>query len=184
MVIALIYFRFGNGSRLLKKKSYHHIDPPAAYDYPNWTPMEVDEYDKHIFFQKHAYEDAVDEIFRTVENEFPQMVVEVAEIDGWIQIHVIHSDFSDYHKLISSCATKNGTNAIRYCLHQSTKSKDYIARLDVEEGNEHLIGSFQTNQNFGIYLPKSDSHPKRNMSKSFVKEIDFQYEANQIPSFD
>lgn len=184
MILALIYFRFGSGSRLLKKKSYHHIDPTAAHDDPNWIPIEIDEYDKHIFIQLRANENAVDEIFRTVENEFPQMEVEVAAIDGWIQIHVIHSDFSDFHKLISSCTIKNGTNAIGYCLHHSTKSNDYIAKLDFEEGNEHLVGSFQTNQNFGIYLPKSGSHPKGNMSKSPVKEIDFQHEVNQIPVFD
>jgi hypothetical protein len=183
LIITLIYFRFGRGSRVLKKKSHHYIVPPASQDDPNWIPIEINEYIKYIFFNQNSELDTTDEITKEIYKEFPQIEVEVMLENGWFQINVIHSNFSEFHKLISICTFIHGKNVIGYCKHKSTKSKDYIIKMDIDAGSEHLIGSFKTNQNFGIYLPKSDSDPKGNISKSQVKEIDFQYELNQIPSF-
>lgn len=166
---------------MLKKKSHHFIVPPASQNDPNWIPVEINEYVKYIFFKQNSEVDTTDEISKVISNEFPQIEVNVILYNEWFQINVIHSNFSDFHKLISFCTYINGKNVIGYCKHKSTKSNDYIIKLDIDAGSEHLIGSFQTNQNFGIYLPKSDNNPKGNISKSLVKEIDFQYELNKIP---
>jgi hypothetical protein len=71
--------------------------------------------------------------------------------------------------------------ADRYCKHLNSKNKDYIVKLDTDGGYEHMIGSFRSGENFGIFLPKSKSDPKGNISKSIVKELDFQNEINQVP---
>lgn len=183
MTLTLIYFRFGSGSRLLKKKSHHYIIPPSSDDDPNWIPIEINEYDKYIFYKQNSEKIIIEEVAKIIRNEFPQIDIDVTSNNEWIQLNVIHSNFADFHKLISLCSFTNGENVIGYCKHKTTKSEDYIVKLDIDAENEHLIGSFQTNQNFGIYLPKSDNDPKGNISKSHVKEIDFQYEINQIPSF-
>lgn len=179
--IVLVYFRFGNGSRLLKKKSHHYIVPPSPDKDPNWIPIQIDEYDKYIFFRQINVEETTDDIKNVINSEFSKIKIDISINDGWFEIIVLESSFSDFHKLISLCTFICGKGVIGYCKHKTTKDKDYIVKLDITTGNEHMIGSFRTNQNFGIYLPKSDENPKGNISKSSVKEIDFQNEVGQIP---
>lgn len=181
VAIALIYFRFGPGSRLLKKKSYHHIIPPASQDDPNWIPIDINEYDKIVLIKQNSIEDKVDLVINAIKNESPIRDFDVELINGWFKIKVPYSNFQDFHELIAFCDSVNGGNVYGYCKHTETGSKDYIVKIDSDTGYEHMIGAFRTNQNFGIYLPKSDKDPMGNISKSPVKEIDFQTEIDQIP---
>jgi len=181
VISIVIYFRYGSGSRLLKKKSHHYIVPPASQNDPNWIPIDINEYEKNIFFDQNSQEDTIDQIKNLIHSEFPETETEVSLNNGRFQINVLQSNFSDFHNLISFCTFINGKGVIGYCKHKTTKNKDYVVKLDIDSGNENMIGTFRTNQNFGIYLPKSDIDPKGNISKSVVKEIDFQNEIDQVP---
>lgn len=47
--LAFLYFVYGPGSRMLKKKSHHHILPPLPTSDVNWNPVNFDVYEKYIF---------------------------------------------------------------------------------------------------------------------------------------
>lgn len=184
MVMGFVFFLYGPGSRLLKKKSHHYIVPPSPERDPNWTPVEMDEYAKYIFFKQNSEEDTVGEVSKVILNEFSPITFEINIENSWVQIKIIHSNFSDFHNLVALCTFINGNKVTGVCIHSNRSNEDYVVKLDVDSGMEHMIGSFRTNQNFGIYLPKLDNNPKGNISKSPVKEIDFQDEIKSIPSFD
>lgn len=181
IILILVYFRFGSGSRLLKKKSHHYIEPPSPNEDPNWIPIEIDEYSKYIFFRQNNLEETAADITNVINTEFPKVKVDISLYNGWVKIYVLESNFSDFHKLISLCTFISGIGVVGYCKHKTTKEEDFIVKLDSDSGNDHMIGSFRTNQNFGIYLPKIDDNPKGNISKSGVKEIDFHGELSQVP---
>lgn len=180
LISALIYFRFGPRVRLLKKKSHHYIVPPSCEGDPNWIPIEINEYKKSIFFKQNSSNKTAEVIQNTVRSEFPKIEFEVTLNNGVFRINVFQSTFSDFHHLISFCTFINGEGVIGFCENQKSKNMDFIVKLDTASGNSHIIGSFRTNQNFGIYLPKSEMNPKGNISSSPVKEIDFQNEINQL----
>jgi hypothetical protein len=180
LISALIYFRFSPGVRLLKKKSNHYIVPPACEDDPNWIPIEINEYKKTVFFKQNSQDETIEAIKNAVSSEFPEIEFEVFLNNGVFRLNVFQSTFSDFHHLISFCTFNNGEGVIGFCENQKSKNMDFIVKLDTASGNAHMIGSFRTNQNFGIYLPKSEMNPKGNISKSPVKEIDFQNEINQL----
>lgn len=182
-IVFMIYFVFGPGSRLLKKKSHHYTIPPAAQDDPNWIPIDINDYVKHIYLTQNTEEDTPEEITKIVHSQFPEIKFNLTFLNGRFQLAVTHSSFSDFHHLIALCAFINGQNVVGYCKHKTSSSKDYIVKMDLYTGMEHLIGCFRTDENFVIYLPKSDENLEGNISKSPVTQINFQKEWNQIPSF-
>ncbi|GAA0874087.1 hypothetical protein GCM10009118_04950 [Wandonia haliotis] len=177
VILALIYFRFGPGSRLLKKKSHHYIVPPSPDSDRNWIPVDIGRYKKTIYIKKNSPED----ILKTIAEISPGEKWEADySYDGWIRITVEDVSFGEYHALLSICDAVNEGQTYGFCEHRDSPEKDYIVRVD-EESYENLIGVFRTNKNFGIYLPNSESNAKGNISGSPVKEIDFFSELKKLP---
>lgn len=182
IVITAFYFRFGAGSRLLKKKSAHYIVPSSSHKDPNWIPIEMSEYSKHVFFKQESDLETIDELKSIIYKRIPKVTADYALLNGWFTINIIQSNFEDYHFLVALCSYINEKNTLGFCKHKVNDEQDYIVKLDYIEGMDNLIGSFRTNQNFGIYLPKSGQNPKGNISRSAAREIDFQQELSRIPS--
>lgn len=180
IILGLIYFLFGARSRLLKKKSHHYIVPPRSENDPNWIPIEMKKYLPHIFLTQTTKKEILEEVAEVIRQKFPLIEAVITFENHWIVIKIIDASFTDYHNLLAICTEIHGKDAIGWCKHKTSESEDYIVKLDLDSG-KHLIGSFRTNQNFGIYLPYSGDHLKGNLSKSAVKEIDFNYVFNQIP---
>jgi hypothetical protein len=179
LVGILIYFRFGPGVRRLKRKSHHYIEPPDPESDPNWVPLEIKDYQKYIFSHRSSSEDAIDDVYEAIKDEFPSMQFKVSIQKDWFLICVKHARFIDFHQAIAFCSYIE-ENVLGYGRHLNNSSKDYIVKIDHESSLDHLIGAFRSGENFGIYLPKSKLHPKGNSSRSDVTEIRFEQEFNKI----
>lgn len=182
LAITLFYFRFGPGVRHFKKKSHHYIVPPSPGKDPNWTPIEPREYDKFIYIKQSSLEDDVENIFNTVKYGCEIEEVNVELINGYFKTSLLQSNFKDFHCAVALLYHTNNEDVYGVWKHITDSDKDYIIKVDEDLGGDYLIGVFRTDQNFGIYLPKSSEHPKGNISLSQVKEIDFDEEFNKLPS--
>jgi hypothetical protein len=175
----LIYFRFGPGVRLLKKKSHHYIEPPDPESDPNWVPIEMDDYHKYILSHRVSSEDTTDDVYEAIKDEFPRMKFEVSIKKDWFLISIEEVNFEDFHNAISFC-TLIAENVIGFCQHKQDDDQDYIVKSDLDADLDFLIGAFRNGDNFGIYLPKSKLDVKGNISKSNVNEISFKQEFKKI----
>ena len=182
LVVVLIYFRFGKGSRMLKKKSHHYIVPPAAKDDPDWLPIEMDEYDKFVFFKHDLPKNELTEYISFIESVDPDVHFKVNIFEDRVKFEVSKIDFSEFHYLIDSLFFDFGDEVIGFCKHKEIESQDYVIKKVVDVV-DYLKGTFRCGQNFGIYLPKSDIDAKGNMSKSKIKAVDFDLEMNKIHEF-
>lgn len=182
LVIIVFYFRFGAGSRLLKKKSAHYIVPPASEKDPNWIPVEMHAYIKQVFLKQENNLETIDELTRIIDERIPKLSAEIILENGWFIITVRECNFKDCHLLVALCSYINNKDTFGLCKHTIDEAQDYIVKLDCEESMDNLIGSFRTNQNFGVYLHKSGQNPKGNISRTSTFEIDFQEEITKIPS--
>lgn len=182
LVIIVFYFGFGAGSRLLKIKSAHYIVPPASEKDPNWIPVEMHAYIKQVFLKQENDLETIDELTRIIDERIPQLSAEIILENGWFTITIRESNFKDYHLLVALCSYINDKNTFGLCKHSIDEAQDYIVKLNSEGSLDHLIGSFRTNQNFAVYLPKSGQNPKGNISRTATFEIDFQEEISKIPS--
>lgn len=178
-ILILIYFRFGPGSRLLKKKSHHYIVPPASEKDRNWIPVEMEEYAKFIYIQEYWTEKQINERLNDFKEEGLITDFDIKLKDGWFCVELKEVTFNDFHFLIHLFSVVSDKMACGFCQHQEFPEKDYIVKKD-ESDMDYLLGVFRTNVNFGIYIPKLNTHPKGNISKSPVFEIDFDFEIGKF----
>ena len=178
--LALIYFSFGPGVRLFKKKSHHYIIPPSATNDPNWIPIDMAMYINHIFIKNSGNKIESNNVQSAIDSEFENIQFDINPINDWIIVHVLEANFQEFHKLISFCDAQIDEVAYGFCKHKSKEWKDYIVKVD-DSDEQHLLGVFSVDTNFGIYLTKIADHEKGNMSKSVVCEIYYQTEIINIP---
>lgn len=177
--LAIIYFYIGPGSRFLKKKSHHYIDQPASKSDLNWIPINMGEYLQFIILRKKT-QTKLDSILKFLNGKSHQNI-KFSETSDWIIINTNRLSFEEFHELILFYDTTSKENAFGFCRNLKDNAKDYIAKFDIKSEEAHLYGVFRDNTNFGIFLPKADSNELGNMSKSDVKELDFNSEIQKIP---
>lgn len=181
LAIAIFYFRFGLGSRLLKKKSYHYIDPPASTEDPNWIPIEMEDYKSIVLVKINNIKDTVESLRSGIEEDFPDNECSVIQLDEWYVVSVPNLSFLSFHELVFTLSMINDGDIWGYCKHVNTASKDYLVMHDTESEQVNLFGAFRDSTNLGIFLMKSDIHVNGNMSKSMVNEVDFEEEISKLP---
>lgn len=182
LVIAIIYFRFGPGSRLLKKKSHHYMVPPACEEDKNWLPIDFEDYHKQIYIQQSLPKKETNYVESLIDEDFAVESYEVALIDNWLVIDLEKINFEDYHHLVAKCDSTTDSPVYGLCSNPENSRKDYIIKVDHKADYGHLIGTFRNNENFGVYLPKSGQNPKGNISRSPVREIYFDTEFANLPN--
>ena len=183
IILALIflYFGLGPGSRLLKKKSHHHIDPPASTDDPNWIPIEMKDYKSSILFKLRYSDVTTEELKAYIEEDFSIKDLDLTQFDEWYLLSLKDIGFEKFHTMILIINASNEGDVWGYGKHINTPAKDYVTIYDKDSGSHHLIGSFRNTTNFGIYLPKSNVHEHGNMSKSSIKEVNFKDVISKLP---
>lgn len=181
IALTLLYFRFGPGVRFLKKKSHHYIVPPSPGKDPNWMPIELREYDKFIYIKQNDLEVEVEMVLNATKEECEIKELNVELVNGWFKISVLQSSFEAFHFAVDFYYYTNGGDVYGYWKHKTSSAKDFIVEVDEDIGGDYLIGVFRTDQNFGVYLPKSGEHPKGNISLSSIMEIVFDEEFKKTP---
>ena len=179
MIILFIYFGMGPGSRLFKKKSHHYIVPPTHEKDPDWYPIENPDYMKFIYFVPNEYNVTSQDVENVSFQEVGVEDIKVESLDKWFKVEVRQSSFNEYHSAIMIYNDINGGDVYGFCKNKDDSSRDYIVKQDKE--SEYLLGVFRTNENFAIYIPSMDKHPKGNISISSVVEMDFIEEIGKLP---
>ncbi len=179
VAILFFYFGMGPGSRMLKKKTHHYIVPPSPENDPNWLPIEISNYNKFIFIKHKDSEVTVEDVLIVNQNERNIKELEIELVNGWFKLHIIQSNFQEFHDTVTIYSYVNNGDVYGYCKHKTSSNEDYIVKLDEE--TEYLNGVFRTNKNFGIYLPSLQKHPKGNISISSNMELDFNEALKELP---
>ena len=166
--IVLFYFRFGPGSRMLKKKTHHYIVPPASRVDSNSILVEIEskQYDRFILIKN-----VIDNYLIKGVQEYSALSdyegltdqnIKVATYGDWtiLKIDPIPS-FYDYHNL--ACwlsgfdeSLESPELTIGYSKNTIKSEKDYLFFLDPHNAyGDTQVGAFRSEQTFAIYLPEA-----------------------------
>ena len=182
VAIAFFYFRFGPGSRLLKKKSHHHIVPPVPTSDPHWHPLDFTDYKKYLIVGERNQVEKKEDLITLLKDGFGLDSEKIETSSKWEVVKIKDSNFHDFHQAIDFLSAIASDESYGYCINKVDSSKDYIVKVDSQSDQEYLLGTCRNNQNFGIYLPYSDRHPNGNISLSAVQEVNFEELEKQFPS--
>lgn len=180
MILVFIYFGMGPGSRLLKKKSHHYIVPPSGEKDPDWHPIEFSDYSKYIYINPSEPDVTTQHVVNINDQAIGLDEIQVEAINNWFKVEAPLSNFDHFHSAIMIYNDINGGDVYGFCKHKEDSIKDYIVKQD--EDSEYLLGVFRTNENFAIYIPSMDKHPKGNISISSEMELDFNEELRKLPT--
>lgn len=178
--IIFIYFRFGPGSRLLKKKSHHYIVPPTPTSDPHWNPVDFTDYEKYIIVGTRNQTEKEEDLVTLLKEGFGLDSEKIESSSKWEVVKVKDSNFHDFHQAIDFLTAIASDESYGYCISKEDSSKDYIVKVDSQSDQEYLLGTFRDNQNFGIYLPYTDKSRNGNISLSQVSEVNFNELAEQL----
>ncbi len=179
--IAFFYFRFGPGSRLLKKKSHHHIVPPVPTSDPHWHPIDFTNYTKYLIVGERNQVEKTEELGKLLQDSMGLESAKIETSSKWEMVKIQASNFHDFHQAIDFLTAIASDESYGYCINKVDSSKDYVVKVDSRSDHEYLLGTFRNNQNFGIYLPYSDRHPNGNISLSSVQEVSFEALEKHLP---
>jgi len=168
IAIVLFYFRFGPGSRLLKKKTHHYIVPPASREDPKSIHVEIkiNQYDRFILTKNTTESYLIKGITDYGElagnKEYETYNFGVAEHGDWKIIKIDHSiSFYVYHNLAGWLTGYEDNSDIPELTFGFSKSKmnspeDYLFFLDPHNANgDTQVGAFRNGKPFAIYLPEA-----------------------------
>ena len=168
IAIVLFYFRFGPGSRLLKKKTHHYIIPPASREDPKSIHVEIkrNQYDRFILTKNTTESYLINGINDYGElsgnKEYEIYNFGIAEHGDWKIIKVDQSiSFYFFHNLAGWLTGYEDSSDIPeltfgYSLSKKDSSEDYLFFLDPHNANgDTQVGAFRYGKSFAIYLPKA-----------------------------
>lgn len=178
--IIFVYFRFGPGSRLLKKKSHHYIVPPTPTSDPHWNPVDFKDYEKYMIVGTRNQTEKEEDLVTLLKEGFGLDSEKIEWSSRWELVKVKDSNFHDFHQAIDFLTAIASDESYGYCISKKDSSKDYIVKVDSQSDQEYLLGAFRNNQNFGIYLPHTDKSRNGNISLSQVSEVNFNELAEQL----
>lgn len=168
IAIVLFYFRFGPGSRLLKKKTHHYIVPPASREDPESINIEIkrNEYNRFILTKNTTERYITKGISEYGElsgnEEYKMHNFGIAQHGDWRIIKIDHSiSFYVYHNLVGWLTGYEDSSDIPELTFGFSKSKvdsqnDYLFFLDPHNAyGDTQIGAFRYGKPFAIYLPEA-----------------------------
>jgi hypothetical protein len=168
IAIVLFYFRFGPGSRLLKKKTHHFIVPPASREDPKSIHVEIksNQYNRFILTKNTTKSYLIKGINDYGElsgnKEYEIYNFGVAEYGDWKIIKVDQSiSFYIFHNLAGWLTGYEDSSDIPDLTFGFSKSKkdsseDYLFFLDPHnEYGDTQVGAFRYGKSFAIYLPEA-----------------------------
>lgn len=168
IVFVLFYYRFGPGSRLLKKKSHHYIVPPASREDPKSIHIKIkpNEYDRFILTKNTTESYITKGISEYGElsgnEEYKMHNFGIAQHGDWRIIKIDHSiSFYVYHNLAGWLTGYEDSSEIPELTFGFSKSKvdslnDYLFFLDPHNAyGDTQVGAFRYGNPFAIYLPEA-----------------------------
>lgn len=168
IAIVFFYFRFGPGSRLLKKKTHHYIVPPASREDPESINIEIkrNEYNRFILTKNTTESYITKGINQYGElsgnEEYKMHNFGIAQHGDWRIIKIDNSiSFYDYHNLAGWLTGYEDCSDISELTFGFSKSKvdsqnDYLFFLDPHnEYGDTQVGAFRYGKPFAIYLPEA-----------------------------
>ncbi|HLW39820.1 MAG TPA: hypothetical protein VKX31_05475 [Brumimicrobium sp.] len=168
IAIVFFYFRFGPGSRLLKKKSHHYIIPPASREDSKSIQVEIksNQYDRFILIKNTTESYLVKGINDYSElsgnQEYEIYNFGVAEHGDWKIIKIDPSiSFYVYHNLAGWLTGYEDSSDIPeiifgFCKSKMDSLKDFLFFLDPYNANgDTQVGAFRCGKPFAIYLPEA-----------------------------
>ncbi len=168
IAIVLFYFRFGPGSRLLKKKTHHYIVPPASREDPKSIHVEIksNQYDRFILTKNTTESYLIKGINDYGElsgnKEYEISNFGIAEHGDWKIIKVDQSiSFYIFHNLAVWLTDYEDSSDIPELTFGFSKSKmdsseDYLFFLAPHnEYGDTQVGAFRNGKPFAIYLPEA-----------------------------